>query len=74
MKKTLAITTIALVAVIMGMSAVAPAMAQGQPDPVPPTDPPNDTRGCSESLKAFQEGEMPVGVWVGIVKPQTCQK
>ena len=74
MDKTLAITAIALVAVIMVMGAAAPAMAQPPADPLadPPTDPPADTEGCAATKAAFQAGKMPKDVWVKIVKGKTC--
>jgi len=64
MNKILTISVIVLVAVIMGMSAMAPAMA-GQPDPRP-------ANGCDGSKHGFQEGSMPFTVWVEIVKVRTC--
>ena len=65
-KRVIAISAIVLVAVIMGMSAVVPAMAQ------PPENPPKDTSGCSETKKQFEEGNIPEDVWKDIVKTRTC--
>ena len=72
MNKTLAISVIALVAVIMVMGAVAPVMAAGQPDPTPPDDAPEDTSGCTETKKQFKDENMPEDVWKKIVKDRTC--
>jgi len=70
--RTVGISAIVLVAVIMGMSAVAPAMAQGQPDPTPPDDAPKDTSGCTETKNQFDEENIPPPVWNPIVVSRTC--
>lgn len=55
MNKTLAITTIALIAVVMGMSTIAPTMVSAQVDDCPPKEicDPEPTKAKTPLKQAF---------------------
>jgi len=64
MNKTIVITTIILVAVIMGMSAMAPAMAAPPIDPVPPVpgEPPTPTQEACDDLAELLDRLIDLGI------------